>query len=232
MAGVRIQFGEGSLSLSTVVHSVPVVIGCHLAAPCPYDPQIQMVVACILHVGLSIRQYLRLRRCRELSFAWRFAAGTFIFLRWHVHSDVFISAEMCGSFRGGGAMAVGLLLLGGKIFLALQGSRFDVIMRDLSIPFLLLVIWRAVPSDCLRGACAFPLYVMHILFFPYVDVIITRIIPQIAPEMLAGIRFFVGVSASLVVAKLLCDYCPRLSGCLFGNRIYKRYRHTESKEDK
>ena len=129
----------------------------------------------------------------------------------------------------GGAMAVGLLLLGGKIFLALQGSRFDVIMRDLSIPFLLLAIWRVVPSGCLWGACAFPLYVLHILFFPYVDAVVPRIVPQITPEMLAAIRFFVGVSASLVLAKLLLDYCPGLSGRLFGGRVYTCHRRIEFK---
>ena len=142
-----------------------------------------------------------------------FSAGVFI--------QMSLDRLKMSAAAGRCSLIVGLLLLGGKIILAFHGSRFDVIMRDLSIPFLLLAIWRVVPSNCRWGGLAFPLYVMHILFFPYVDAVIPRILPQIAPEMLAGIRFLVGVSASLVVANMLLLYCPRLSSWLFGGRIYR-----------
>lgn len=117
---------------------------------------------------------------------------------------------------------IGSALLATKIVFFYYDWRFQGFLGRISIPFLIYAIWFFMPARQLPNwltSCSFPIFLMHILFFPCIGIAFRHLhIGEGFPTLLPAVNFAAGFIGSVIVANLLRRFLPRLSGILFGGR--------------
>jgi len=117
---------------------------------------------------------------------------------------------------------VGASLLICKIIFFYNTWKIQIPIGNLSIPFLTYATWYFMPTVRLPNwltSCAFPIYLMHMLFFPYIGIVLKQMhIVEKFPVAQPILNFFIGFVGSIIAANLLRRLLPKLSHVLFGGR--------------
>jgi len=117
---------------------------------------------------------------------------------------------------------IGTFLLACKIIFFYNTWKFQISIGKLSIPFLMYATWYFMPTMRLPNwltSCSFPIFLMHVLFFPYIGIALKHLhFPERFPILQPTLNFFIGFFGSIVVANLLRRFLPKLSHVLFGGR--------------
>lgn len=116
-----------------------------------------------------------------------------------------------------GTVGVALLLL--KVFAASRAWPWETGIGKLSLPFLLLFFWNILPASRWPQwltACAFPIYLVHILTHPYFDIALKSL--SLGKTAMAFIQLFGSVFVSIALAMALRRVAPRFAGVIFGGR--------------
>ena len=120
------------------------------------------------------------------------------------------------------AAIIGTALLAIKIAFFYNTWKFQISLGKLSIPFLMFATWFFMSSKRLPNwitSCSFPIFLMHVLFFPYIGIALKRLhIGEGFPTLQPTLNFVVGFFGSIIVATLLRRFMPKLSHILFGGR--------------
>ena len=120
------------------------------------------------------------------------------------------------------AAIIGTTLLAIKIAFFYNTWKFQISLGKLSIPFLMFATWFFMSSKRLPNwitSCSFPIFLMHVLFFPYIGIALKRLhIWEGFPTLQPTLNFVVGFFGSIIVATLLRRFLPKLSHILFGGR--------------
>ena len=115
----------------------------------------------------------------------------------------------------------GFFLLIAKAALHFYGCRYSVVLGQLSIPFLLYASWQFIPVYAIPRwltDCSFPIFLMHMLFQPYIELVVKRTWLYDIPFVESSLKFIFSVVGSIVAASLLRKYWPTTSRILFGGR--------------
>ena len=116
---------------------------------------------------------------------------------------------------------VGIFLLIAKAVLHFCGWRCSVVFGQLAIPFLLYASWHFIPVNTFPRwltDCSFPIFLMHMLFQPYVELAVKRTLLHDIPFVEPSLKFIFSCVGSIAVASLLRKYWPATSRILFGGR--------------
>ena len=117
--------------------------------------------------------------------------------------------------------ALGLSLLVTKVILYFNGLPLQALCGKLSIPFLLIAVWHFMPDFQLPpflANCSFPIYVMHMVFFPFINLAIKTVDISTPSFLPATIRLIASFSFAVVATNLLRHFLPSISRILFGGR--------------
>lgn len=149
----------------------------------------------------------------SLSGLFYFSIGIFI-----QHKNCSISRKsiaLCASILG-----ITLLML--KALCFYNAEPCLAVLITMSTPFMLLAVWHFMPATKLPNwltACSFPIYLMHVLFFPYVGFVLQKLnLTQVSPILPPTINFLVGFFGSILVTIFLRKYLPKTAKVLFGGR--------------
>ena len=100
--------------------------------------------------------------------------------------------------------------------------KFQISLGKLSIPLLMYATWFFMPPKRLPdwlASCSFPIFLMHMLFFPYIGIALKRLhIGEGYPTLQPMLNFAAGFLRSIIVANLLRRFLPKLAHVLFGGR--------------
>ena len=119
------------------------------------------------------------------------------------------------------SLIVGIGFLSLKIVLFYNSFGWQGDIGKLSVPFLLYAIWHWMPAVRLPrwlADCSFPIFLMHVLFFPYLTMALKSLHVEDNGLMHSLLRFAVGFVGSIVVANLMRMSFPKISKALFGGR--------------
>ena len=121
-----------------------------------------------------------------------------------------------------GAAIIGLGLLATKIIFYYNTLKFQIALGKLSLPFLIYATWHFIPAKQWPRwltSCSFPIFLMHVLFFPHIGIAFKHLHFGVEmPSLQPTINFIVGFFGSIAIANLLRRLWPRLSHILFGGR--------------
>ena len=128
------------------------------------------------------------------------------------------------NFRRGGVCAIiALALTALKLIFLVNGfEQYSSMCGEVSIPFMLYVIWCLTPAKNLPRwlvDMSFPIYVMHVTILYGLNPILVRLLNvNEQPQICSLFRLCGGVLGSILVAHLLRRYCPRFARLAFGER--------------
>lgn len=135
-----------------------------------------------------------------------------IFLQRHgVKHRLFYSSKFAGLVG-----LLGLALLVVKTISAYYHVKSGV--QSFLIPSLMYAFWHFMPARKLPDwltACSFPIYLMHILFFPAIEML--NLCGGI-PEIMSIEKFVIGFIGPIIVAVVLRKFMPKVALYLFGGR--------------
>ena len=138
-----------------------------------------------------------------------------IFLQKHRNIKVVRCAAVVSAF-------LGVALLATKITFFYNTWKFQISLGKLSIPLLMYATWFFMPPKRLPdwlASCSFPIFLMHMLFFPYIGIALKRLhIGEGYPTLQPMLNFAAGFLGSIIVANLLRRFLPKLAHVLFGGR--------------
>lgn len=100
--------------------------------------------------------------------------------------------------------------------------KFQALLGKFSIPFLMVATWHFISArrwPLWLTSCSFPIFLMHKLFFPYVELVFRCIhVGGHFPSLLPTVKMVVGFGGSIVAANVLRLLFPKMAHVLFGGR--------------
>lgn len=114
---------------------------------------------------------------------------------------------------------LGLTLLILQILFKTHAWRFAFSFHRLSIPVLLYFTWSLMPSQkwpIWMTSCAFPIFLMHTLTFPYINLALKHIAPS--DTSAAFVKFGGSIFLSIAATAIVRRFAPRIAAVMFGGR--------------
>jgi peptidoglycan/LPS O-acetylase OafA/YrhL len=153
--------------------------------------------------------------------------GVFYFsLGIYLHENGVTGVARLNPIGGGGKMLVaGVVVSLWMIKLAFAAAGYEALQHafeSISIPFVLLLVWRLVPArrlPCWIANMSFPIYVLHYIVIRWLNGVVNQVsVFSAYPQICAILRLLIAVFASLVIAHLLRRFPPRFARIAFGDR--------------
>lgn len=117
----------------------------------------------------------------------------------------------------------GLALLGLKMVFYANAWGWQGPFGKFVCPCLLYTLWYFMPTKAIPDwltTCSFPIYLMHILFFPYVGVALKYLHVDVSGGLLGSIVcYIVGIVGSIVLTHVIRSYWPRCASIAYGGRV-------------
>lgn len=116
---------------------------------------------------------------------------------------------------------VGFAILSLKVFIASRGAFSESAVLALAIPFLLVSAWYYAPaaqSKSLLLSCTFPIYLIHPIVFPYVDVVLRQWGLQGCNWAQCAVNFFCGCLFPILLCRIMRKCAGNVANVLFGCR--------------